>query len=212
DAVWRTAFDADRSILGRQVRINNDTGYKDTYTVVGVMPPGFRYPAGKIYAGEVWIPLQLGDNDKLRAWNAPYYEVIARLRRVMVEGLGLSAAAALLGAGLASSSVRLLAHELTQRLPLPVPAMPDGWILGVLLALTVVSALIASAWPAWMAARNPIEPALRQGGAQTGTGRKHHRMRGALVAAEIALSLTLLVGCGLLLQTINSLHHVTRSE
>ena len=305
DAVWRTAFDADRSILGRQVRIDNDT-----YTVVGVMPPGFRYPAGKIYAGEVWIPLQLGDNDKLRAWGAPYYEVIARLRRgvspqqaaaeiaviqkrfvagyvdrdtretrartvvrryqdtlvgvdvrrgllallaaagvlwliasvnvtnlllarstarhreiamrgalgasrwrvvqqMIVEGLVLSLGAALLGAGLAISSVRLLAHELTQRLPLPVPAMPDGWILGVLLALTVVSALIASAWPAWMAARNPIEPALRQGGAQTGTGRKHHRMRGALVAAEIALSLTLLVGCGLLLQTINSLHHVT---
>ena len=50
---------------------------------------------------------------------------------------------------------------------------------------------------------------LPQGGAQTGTGRKHHRMRGALVAAEIALSLTLLVGCGLLLQTINNLHHVT---
>ncbi len=310
DAVWRTAFDADRSILGRQVRIDNDTGYKDTYTVVGVMPPGFRYPAGKIYAGEVWIPLQLGDNDKLRVSSAPYYEVIARLRRgvspqqaaaeiaviqkrfvagyvdrdtretrartvvrryqdtlvgvdvrrgllallaaagvlwliasvnvtnlllarstarhreiamrgalgasrwrvvqqMIVEGLVLSLAAALLGAGLAISSVRLLAHELTQRLPLPVPAMPDGWILGVLLALTVVSALIASAWPAWMAARNPIEPALRQGGAQTGTGRKHHRMRGALVAAEIALSLTLLVGCGLLLQTINSLHHVT---
>jgi predicted permease len=304
DAVWRTAFDADRSILGRQVRIDNDT-----YTVVGVMPPGFRYPAGNMYAGQVWIPLQLGDNDKLRAWSAPYYEVVARLRRgvspqqaaaevaviqkrlvagytdpdtrvarartivrryqdtlvgadvrrgllallaavgvlwliasvnvtslllarstarhreiamrralgagrwrvvqqMIVEGLVLSLAAALLGAGLAISSVRLLAHELTQRLPLPVPAMPDGWILGVLLALTVVSALIASAWPAWMAARNPIEPLLRQGGAQTGTGRKHHRMRGALVAAEIALSLTLLVGCGLLLQTINNLRHV----
>jgi len=68
---------------------------------------------------------------------------------------------------------------------------------------------MASAWPALMAARSPIEAALRQGGAQTGTGRGHHRMRGALVAAEIALSLTLLVGCGLLLRTLYSLRHVS---
>jgi hypothetical protein len=39
DAVWRTAFNADRSILGQQVKINDDT-----YTVVGVMPPGFQHP------------------------------------------------------------------------------------------------------------------------------------------------------------------------
>jgi predicted permease len=304
DAVWRTAFDADRSILGRQVKVDDAT-----YTVVGVMPPGFRYPAGRASFGQVWVPLQLGDDDKLRNWSVPYYDVIARLRRgvspqqataemaviqkraaaeytdpdarkaragvvirryedtlvgadirrallallaaagvlwliagvnvtnlllarstarqreiamrgalgasrwrvvqqMIVEGLVLSLAAALLGAGLAISSVRLLGHELTQRLPLPVPAMPDAWILAALLALTFVSAIMASAWPAWMAARSPIEPALRQGGAQAGTGRRHHRIRGTLVAAEIALSLTLLVGCGLLLRTIYSLHHV----
>ena len=304
DGVWRAAFGADRSILGRQVKIDDAT-----YTVVGVMPPGFRYPAGNVFSGQVWIPLQLGDNDKLRSFSAPFYEVIARLLRgvspqqaaaemaviqkrvaagytdpdtrrgrtgaivrryedtlveadvrrallallaaagvlwliasvnvtnlllarstarqreiamrgalgasrwrvvqqMIVEWLVLSLVAAVLGAGLAVSSVKLLAHELTQRLPLPVPAMPDVRILAVLLALTFVSAIMASAWPAWMAAHHPIEPALRQGGAQTGTGRKHHRMRGVLVAAEIALSLTLLVGCGLLLRTINSLHHV----
>jgi predicted permease len=318
DALWRAAFGAERSILGRQVRMDNDTHHNASYTVVGVMPPGFRYPAGNIYAGQqVWLPLQLGDNDKRGVSSAPYYQVIARLRRgvsprqaaaevaviqkrviagyaaqhaagyadpdtrksrvrivvrryedtlvgadvrrgllallaaagvlwliagvnvtnlmlarstarqreiamrgalgasrwrvmqqTVVEGLVLSFAAALLGAGLAISSVRLLAHELTQRLPLPVPAMPDGWIPGVLLALTVVSALMASAWPAWVAARNPIEPALRQGGAQTGMGRKHHRLRGVLVSAEIALSLMLLAGCGLLLRTITNLHHV----
>src|SRR5258708_31723387 len=55
DAVWRAAFDADPSILGPQARIDNDTGYKDTYTVLGGMPPGFRSPAGKIYAREGWI-------------------------------------------------------------------------------------------------------------------------------------------------------------
>jgi predicted permease len=306
DAVWRTAFSADRSILGRTVKLNNDT-----YTVVGVMPAGFRFPARTAWAsGQVWVPLPPVNSAGPGTSGPPYYEVIGRLRRgaslkeaaaeisviqkraalaytdpdtrkarssvvlqrygdtlvgvdvrsalltllaaagvlwliasvnvtnlllarstarqreiamrgalgatrrrivqqMVVESLVLSLAAGALGVGLAVASVQLFAHQLSQRLRLPVPATPDLWILALLLALTVVSALMASAWPAWIAARSPIEPALRQGGAQAGTGRRHHRMRGALVAAEIALSLTLLVGCGLLLRTIYSLRHVS---
>jgi len=67
---------------------------------------------------------------------------------------------------------------------------------------------MSSAWPAWLAARSPIEPALKQGGQQTGSARGHNRLRGGLVVAEIAMSLTLLVGCGLLLRTIYALRHV----
>jgi predicted permease len=130
------------------------------------------------------------------------------VQQMLVEGFVLGMSAGLLGAGLAIGSVRLLGHELTQRLPLPVPAMPDARIIFALLGLTVVSALISSAWPAIMSARVPIEPALRQGSFQTGVGRSHHRLRGALVAIEIALSLTLLMGCGLLLRTIYALRGV----
>jgi predicted permease len=43
---------------------------------------------------------------------------------------------------------------------------------------------------------------------QTGSSRRQNRMRGALVAGEIALSLTLIATCGLLLRTIYTLHHV----
>jgi predicted permease len=78
----------------------------------------------------------------------------------------------------------------------------------VLLLLTVISAVASSVWPAIAAARAPIEPALRQGAMQSGTGRTQHRLRTVLVAAEIAMSLTLLVGCGLLLRTIYTLRHV----
>jgi predicted permease len=113
-----------------------------------------------------------------------------------------------LGAGLGFGSVRLLARELTQRLPLPVPAAPDFWILSTLLGLSVASALISTAWPAAIAVRAPIEPALRDGGLQSGTSRNQHRLRGALVSIEIAMSLTLLVACGLLLRTVYSLRHV----
>ncbi|HEX4004807.1 MAG TPA: ABC transporter permease [Acidobacteriaceae bacterium] len=129
-------------------------------------------------------------------------------QQMLVEGLVLSGVAGIAGAGLAFASVRLLSSEITRHLPLPAPATPDAWILLALLGLTVVSALMSTAWPALVAVRAPIEPALKQGGLQTGTGRRHHRMRGALVSIEVAMSLTLLVGCGLLLRTIYSLRHV----
>ena len=39
DAVWRTRFGADRSIVGQQVRMNGEP-----WTVIGVLPPEFRFP------------------------------------------------------------------------------------------------------------------------------------------------------------------------
>jgi len=127
---------------------------------------------------------------------------------MLVEGLVLSTLAGFLGIGLAMGSVKILAHEISQNLPLPVPARPDAWILLALMGLTVASALLSAAWPAVVVARAPMEAALKQGGLQTGQSRGHHRVRGALVALEIAMSLTLLMGCGLLLRTIYDLRQV----
>ena len=56
DAVWKEAFGGDPRILGQGVKINDAS-----YTVVGVMPPGFRYPEGSAMAGEVWTTIQLGE-------------------------------------------------------------------------------------------------------------------------------------------------------
>lgn len=131
------------------------------------------------------------------------------LRQMLVEGLILSGTASLLGLGLSISSVKLLAQQLQKQLPLGVPpSMPDAGVLAVLLGLTIVTAGLATLWPAWMAVRAPIEPALRQGGVQAGTGRAHHRLRSALVAIEIAMSLSLLVSCGLLLRTLYAIRQV----
>jgi predicted permease len=127
---------------------------------------------------------------------------------MMVEGLTLSCLAGALGIAFALGSVKLLAHELSQTLPVPVPASPDGWIVLALVAMTVVSALLATAWPALLAVRAPIEQALRQGGPQSSAARRHHRIRGSLVALQIAMSLALVAVCGLLLRSVYALRHV----
>ncbi len=48
------------------------------------------------------------------------------MQYTLVEGLILSALAVLAGVGLAMGSVQFLAHELSQTLPVPAPATPDG--------------------------------------------------------------------------------------
>ncbi|HEX3472944.1 MAG TPA: ABC transporter permease, partial [Silvibacterium sp.] len=129
-------------------------------------------------------------------------------QQMVIEGLVLSGAAAVLGAGLAFAAVRVFHHLLQQHLPYGAPTQVSLRVLLALAALTLVSAVVSSAWPAFLAARSPIEPALRQGGLQSGTARSHHRLRSGLVIAEIAMSLGLLAACGLLLRTIYALQHV----
>jgi predicted permease len=130
------------------------------------------------------------------------------VQQLVVEGLMLSSVASVLGIGLAMLTLRMFEHGLKAQFHIYTTLTPNLRVLGALLALMVMSALASSAWPAMAAARAAIEPALRQGATQSGTGRRQHRLRAALVVAEIAMSLTLLVACGLLLRTIYTLRHV----
>ncbi len=130
------------------------------------------------------------------------------LQQMMVEGLVLSSCAAALGIALALVAIRVTRSLSSAHLNVDFSTHVNVAILAVLCGLTLVSAMVSSAWPALLAVRAPIEPALKQGGQQTGAGRRHNRMRSGLVAVEVAMSLTLLVACGLLLRTIYTLRHV----
>ena len=48
DDIWRRDFNADRNIIGQGIRVNGKAA-----TVVGVMPPGFKFP----FSEELWTPL-----------------------------------------------------------------------------------------------------------------------------------------------------------
>jgi predicted permease len=130
------------------------------------------------------------------------------LQQFVVEGLLLSLCSSVLGLGLALLTIKVFTHGLKTHLPFLDSFSPDIRVLAALMGLTVLSALLFTLWPAWMSAHAPIEPALKQGGIQSGSARGQNRLRNALVTVEIALSLTLLVGCGLLLRTIYALRHV----
>jgi putative ABC transport system permease protein len=58
NGLWRTRFGADPQIVGRSVKLN-----EDTYTVVGVMPKDFHYPVDD---GQLWVPLVSDPTDRSR--------------------------------------------------------------------------------------------------------------------------------------------------
>src|SRR5437899_3760589 len=130
------------------------------------------------------------------------------VQQLAIEGLVLSAIASALGLGLAMLMLKLFEHGLTQQFHIHEKMAANFTVISLLAALTIVSALLCSVWPAFVAARTPIEPALRQGGPQSSTGVVQYRTRASLVVLQIAMSLILLVGCGLLLRTIYALRHV----
>ncbi len=75
--LWQRAFGGDRSILGRTVRLN-----QESVTVVGVMPASFRaevhFSKTMLGAPDAWRPLQLSKSDP--GYIGTNYEMYARLR------------------------------------------------------------------------------------------------------------------------------------
>lgn len=73
DGLWRQRFNADPAVIGRPMRINNIPT-----TIVGVLPPGFRYLSSD---ARLWMPLPSSKEDRApQARHNNSLEVIARLK------------------------------------------------------------------------------------------------------------------------------------
>ena len=87
------------------------------------------------------------------------------------------------------------------RLPLLASVRIDGAALGWTLLIAVVAAVLFGLAPGLKISSGNLQEALKDSGPGTSAGRKHERMRAALVVSEVALASVLLVGAGLLLRS-----------
>lgn len=129
--------------------------------------------------------------------------------QLLTENFLLSGTAGLLGLAIAQLVINALKHFLLQNLPAAADIRLNLTVLFTLLGLTILSAIIFGFVPAIQAARAPLNNRLRAGVAVIGLGPSPTSLRNALVVAELALSLVLLVGAGLLLRSLYALHHVS---
>jgi putative ABC transport system permease protein len=128
------------------------------------------------------------------------------LRQLLTESLSLALAGGLLGLLLAWWGV----DALTRLMPATFPRMNEIALdlpaLGFALLLSVATAIIFGLAPAWQGARCELQEALKE--SARGAGARRNRLRGALVTAEVALSLALLVSAGLLFRSFLRLRAV----
>lgn len=120
------------------------------------------------------------------------------------EGVLVASAGTAVAVGLAAATVSLLD---TEALGLPTwmePAL-DGSVLGFAFGIAVLSGLGVGLWPARAGLARDVMGRIRQDARGSTGGARQARLRQGLVATEVALSLTLLLGSALLARTFVAL-------
>lgn len=126
---------------------------------------------------------------------------IRTVRQLLIESLMLSVAGAALGLGLAVATLAWLAHQGSVALPLLSTLRIDGQALGWTLLIAVFTTLIFGLIPGLRVTGGNLQDVLKDSGPGAGLGRRHERVRAALVISEVALACVLLVSAGLLLRS-----------
>jgi predicted permease len=123
-------------------------------------------------------------------------------RGLLAESLLLGAGGALLAVAVAGALLEAAQPLASRTLPDLGPLRLDGVLLGYLLVAGLAAGALFGVVPAALASRVDLARGLADASARSTAGRGRHWLRRGLVAAQVALSVTLLVGAGLLLRTM----------
>lgn len=126
----------------------------------------------------------------------------------LAESAVLAAIAGVLGLAIAAVGIRLLVNAGPVEIPRLAEVRVDWTVVAFTFIVTALITLACSITPALRFGRTELTSALREGGRGGTSGRARQRVRGALVAAQIALALVVLAGSGLLFRSFRELHAV----
>jgi putative ABC transport system permease protein len=288
DGYWRSHFGADPQVVGRALTLDGDS-----YTIVGVMPPGLKFPHREVKmwaARQVETPTRRGPyflngvarlkpgitvqqavadtravksgfdsgnfdfnilpvneyvvgevrpalvallvavtlvlliaavnvaNLTLVRTAARVKEISIRtalgagrwriIRQLLTESLLLALLGGLLGTLGAVWGIDLLVKLAPEDIPRLEQIGIDARVLGWTALITLMTGVVCGLTPSWQIARPNLNDALKDGGRGTTDGAGWRRWRSALVVAELALAMMLLVGAGLLVKSLWRLQQV----
>jgi putative ABC transport system permease protein len=129
------------------------------------------------------------------------------VRQFLSEAVLLSLAGGILGLGVGYATMAALKAAIPPyTLPAEVDVKMDGRVLLFALAISVLTGILFGLAPALGATKTDLVTSLKEGGGGT-IGGARHRLRAALVVAEVALAFVLLTGAGLLIRSFFQMMH-----
>ena len=131
------------------------------------------------------------------------------VRQLLTESVVLGVVSGLIGTLLASVGIDLIRAFGPGNLPRLNEVSLDLRVLGLALAMSLLAGILVGLAPAMTAMRRDLRPSGEEGGRSVSGGTSSRRIRRALVVAEFALAIVLLVGAGLL---VRSWWHVTNID
>jgi putative ABC transport system permease protein len=204
-----------------QISANLVREYPTAYSAVGVtLTPLKDYLVGDVKTA-LWVLLGsvgfvlliacVNVANLLLAWAARRQREVAlraalgarrtrMVRQFLTESLLLSFLGGGFGILLAWSGVALLQRIRLANLPRLQNVQIDGWTFAFTFGISLLTGLAFGLLPAFRASRLDLNEALKESGKST-AGKERHRLRSALVFADVALALLLLTGAGLMMKS-----------
>ena len=130
------------------------------------------------------------------------------VRQLLAESMVLALIAGAAGLLLAKWGSDALVALAPGNVPRLAESDIDGWVLAFTLGISLAASLLFGLAPALQISRVDLNETLKQGATRTMGGGRAGRMRAALVVVEVALSVVLLAGAGLLIRSFVALHSV----
>src|SRR6266542_2670550 len=124
------------------------------------------------------------------------------VRQLLTESVLLSLAGGALGLVLAVWWSDLLVALGKQNIPRALQVGLDWRVLGFTLLVSVFTGIIFGLVPALHSSKTELTESLKEGARGSGEGARRNRIRGLLVVSELAIAVVLLVGAGLLIQSL----------
>jgi putative ABC transport system permease protein len=131
------------------------------------------------------------------------------VRQLLTESVLLSLTGGALGLMLAVWWSDLLVALGKENIPRALQVGLDWRVLGFTLLVSVLTGVIFGLVPAIHSSKTELTESLKEGGRGSGEGARRNRIRGVLVVSELAIAVVLLVGAGLLMQSLWRLRQVS---
>ncbi len=129
------------------------------------------------------------------------------VRQLLTESIMLSLLGGIVGVSLAVLVLGWLVSLAPSNIPRLAGTGLDAGVLAFALVLSILSGILCGMAPALYGSRTDLQQSLKEGDRGSTQGRGEHLRRG-LVAVEVAVTLVLLVGAGLLIKSLSNLHQV----